>query len=399
MDSRVPRALHDLEPERAVVRHVLGLLRLEVGGHAFGVAPREHRLEQRAARAGALEQRVVVEGAGERSDHRVLFAGRATCDVVLEAGHRRRSWHVGATRSPAARLPRSLRAIRPSTQTQSREPPARPAPASADAVEVFDGVEVHLERPRRVRSPSDLLRLLIGGALVALGLVLATVADRTVGGAQADLVDAVSRLPSTLEQAVVGVAQVIAVSVIIVISVVLVIQRRWRRLGVLVLGALIAAGAMKLADRVLDLPETTRAIALHGVRVGWLDDPGFPSSAYLAASAAVVTLASVWMSRQWKRALWGAVVVLGLLRALSSATGALDVVLAIAVGVVVGSLALVVFGAPNRSPDSESLTAALRTVIPGLSAIRQTGGHAESLTYAGRGRRRPDAVRQAPHAR
>ena len=64
-------------------------------------------------------------------------------------------------------------------------------------------------------------------------------------------------------------------------------------------------GAMKLADRVLDLPETTRAIALHGVRVGWLDDPGFPSSAYLAASAAVVTLASVWMSRQWKRAALG----------------------------------------------------------------------------------------------
>ena len=225
------------------------------------------------------------------------------------------------------------------------------------------------------------MRLLIGGALVALGLGLATVADHTVGGAQADLVDAVSRLPSSLEQAVVGVAQVIAVSVIFVISVVLMIQRRWRRLGVLVLGAIVAAGAMKLADRVLDLPETTRAIALHGVRVGWLDDPGFPSSAYLAASAAVVTLASVWMSRQWKRALWGAVVVLGLLRALSSATGALDVVLAIAVGVVVGSLALVVFGAPNRAPDSEALAGALRAVVPGLRVIRQTGGQRESLTY------------------
>ena len=91
------------------------------------------------------------------------------------------------------------------------KPPAERRPASADAVEVFDGVEVRLERPRRVRSPSDVLRLLIGGALVALGLILATVADRTVGGAQADLVDAVSRLPEQLEQVVVGVAQVIAV--------------------------------------------------------------------------------------------------------------------------------------------------------------------------------------------
>jgi hypothetical protein len=38
-----------------------------------------------------------------------------------------------------------------------------------------------------VRSPSDVLRLLVGGALVLVGVILATVADRTVGGVQADL--------------------------------------------------------------------------------------------------------------------------------------------------------------------------------------------------------------------
>ena len=54
-----------------------------------------------------------------------------------------------------------------------------------------------VERPKRVRSPSDVLRLLIGGALVLVGVILATVADRTVGGVQADLVDAVSRLPTS----------------------------------------------------------------------------------------------------------------------------------------------------------------------------------------------------------
>jgi undecaprenyl-diphosphatase len=245
----------------------------------------------------------------------------------------------------------------------------------------LEPVEVHVERPRRVRSPSDVLRLLVGGVLVVLGLVLATVAEHTVGGAQADLVDAVSRLPSGLEQGVVGVAQVIAISVIAVIAVTLMVQLRWRRLGVLALGAIVAAIAMVLADHVLDLPETTRAIALNGVRVGWIDDPGFPSSAYLAASAAVVTLAGVWMSRRWKRALWGAVVVLALLRMLSSATGALDVVLAVAVGVVVGSLALVVFGAPNRAPEADALVDALRSAIPGLRSIRQLGGESESLTY------------------
>ena len=66
-------------------------------------------------------------------------------------------------------------------------------------------VDVEVERPKRVRSPSDVLRLLVGAALVLLGVILATVADRTVGGAQADLVEAVSRLPSRVEQVVVGI--------------------------------------------------------------------------------------------------------------------------------------------------------------------------------------------------
>ena len=65
---------------------------------------------------------------------------------------------------------------------------------------------------------------------------------------------------------------------------------------------------MQPLDHVLDLPETTGRDRRHGVTIGWIDDPSFPSSAYLAASAAVVTLASVWLSRQWKRALWAAVV-------------------------------------------------------------------------------------------
>ena len=240
---------------------------------------------------------------------------------------------------------------------------------------------MQISRARRVRSPSDVVRLLIGALLVAVGLVLATIADNTVGGAQADLVEAVAELPSRVEQAVVGVAQIIAASLIAAITLVLIARRHWRRVGVLLIGAIIASLAMSLADHVLDLPETTRAIAERGVTSGWIDDPGFPSSGYLAASAAVVTLAGVWLSRRWKRALWSAIVVLALLRVLSSATGALDVVLSIAIGVVVGSLALVVFGAPNRAPDANGLVAALRTVAPDMRSLRSRGQQTDSHTY------------------
>jgi uncharacterized membrane protein YbhN (UPF0104 family) len=225
------------------------------------------------------------------------------------------------------------------------------------------------------------LRLLIGTALVALGLILATAAEHTVGGAQADVVDALARLPLRVEQAVVGIAQLIASSIIVTIAAVLLVQRRWLRLLVLAIGAAVATLVMNALDHVLKLPETSRAIAEHGVKVGWLSGAGFPTSGYLAASAAVVTLASVWLSRRWKRALWGAVVVLALLRVLSSATGALDVVLAVAVGVVVASLALVIFGAPNRAPDPESLVATLREVVPDLRVLTTGSPLSAAHTY------------------
>jgi undecaprenyl-diphosphatase len=270
----------------------------------------------------------------------------------------------------------------PAIEATTSPPPAPPAAPPADRPAPAAGIDIEFARPTRIRSASDVIRLLIGLALVLVGLVLATVADHTVGGAQADVVEAVSELPSRVEQAVVGVAQLIAASVIVAIACVLVARRTWRRLGVLVIGAVVASLAMKSLEQLLDLPETTRAIAQHRVTDGWIDDPGFPSSTYLAASSAVVTLAGVWLSRRWKRALWAAIVVLALLRVVSSAAGALDVVLSIAVGVVVGSLALVVFGAPNRAPDINPFVAALGTIIPDIRAVRSRSDHADAHTYS-----------------
>ena len=70
-----------------------------------------------------------------------------------------RSWHAARSRRSPCRagypvaFARSDRRRRPSRA--NRRPSRTPAPL--DAVEVFDGVEVRVERPRRVRSPSDLL--------------------------------------------------------------------------------------------------------------------------------------------------------------------------------------------------------------------------------------------------
>ena len=159
-----------------------------------------------------------------------------------------------------------------------------------------------------MRSPSDVLRLLVGLALVA--------ARRDPRDGRRPTRSA-ARRPTSSKRSPRPVAHRAGRrrhraghrgSVVIVIAFVLIVQRRWRRLLVLLIGAAVAAGTM-LAPRPScstcprrrpRSPTTARPSA--GSR-----RPEFPSAAYVAASAAVVTLASVWLSRQWKRALWAAV--------------------------------------------------------------------------------------------
>src|SRR5262245_37221837 len=78
----------------------------------------------------------------------------------------------------------------------------------------IDGVSLQIARPRRVRSASDVIRILIGGGFVVLGLVLATVADETITGAQVDIIQEFAKIPNRLQEALIGIAQVLAASLV-----------------------------------------------------------------------------------------------------------------------------------------------------------------------------------------
>ncbi len=88
----------------------------------------------------------------------------------------------------------------------------------------------------------------------------------------------------------------------------------------------------------------------------------FPSSGYVAAATAAVTFAAPWMSRRWRRTAWGGIGLLVVLRLATRVVPAGDVLLAVGVGAVVGSLALLLFGSPNLEPSPEEVTDALRGV-------------------------------------
>ncbi|HKE76098.1 MAG TPA: lysylphosphatidylglycerol synthase transmembrane domain-containing protein [Acidimicrobiales bacterium] len=226
------------------------------------------------------------------------------------------------------------------------------------------GPEVVLRPRRRQRAPGDVLRLLLGLVLLVVGLFGATLARNTVGGVEADIVEAYERIPDRVAEVLTAFAYLLAAGLPFLAIVVLLLRRRFRRALALLLGGYVATWALVGLDRALaDRGVVERVRADTGRNVE-LTDPRFATSPLIASVVAMVVIASPWLSQRWRRALWSGVGVLVVLRMVSSGQPAFDVVLALAVGVVVGSAALVVIGTPSADPEAAELVAMLRPVAP-----------------------------------
>src|ERR671911_602669 len=77
---------------------------------------------------------------------------------------------------------------------------------------------------------------------------------------------------------------------------------------------------------------------------------------------AFVVIASSCLSQQWRRVLWFGVGLLILFRVVSSSEPPLDIVIAVALGMAVGYLALLAFGTDSSDPDADELVSMLRQV-------------------------------------
>lgn len=212
---------------------------------------------------------------------------------------------------------------------------------------------------QRTFSPGDVVRLLVGVLLVLGGAMVATLAQSTIEGIEQDLLEAFARLPDRFERVVLSAAQLVTSVVPTVALVVLLVRRRFRTAGLLVLASAAASIAMVVADAVVIDREL--AAVLDALRAEEsLADSAYPNSQVIASTVAVVTVAAPWLSRRWKRALWTGVALLVLLRLVAVAQPAFDLVVALGVGTVVGSVVLLVFGSPTRQPRPDELLAALR---------------------------------------
>src|SRR5690606_9605607 len=334
------------------------------------------RDEQAARLAPARgEQRAPAPVAGAGGRRAGVRAGRRCAD-----GRHARTWgdggadirvrfseHAGVGQGgtarqdgfPDRRRRRGSRAVRGWSAVQSTG--AIASGTASDDVGVLAGVLVSITPRRRVRSQADVVRFLVSLLLIGVGVLVASWLRNTLGGAEEDLVQVYQRVPDRFAEALTGLALLGTVLVPTLALVVLVARRHFLQAVSLAVAAVGAGGAMRwLADLLADRGVIARDPTTDTVVE--VSSPDFATSPLIAAAVALVIVASQWLSQQWRRVLWVGVGLLVVFRVVASNEPPLDIVVAIAVGMAVGSLALLVFGSEGSDPEAPELVAMLRSI-------------------------------------
>jgi undecaprenyl-diphosphatase len=231
-----------------------------------------------------------------------------------------------------------------------------------DDVGVTAGVLVSVTPRRRVRSQADVVRLIFALALSGVGVLVASWLRNTLGGAEEDLVQVYERVPDRFAEALTGLAVLGAGLVPLLALAVLVVRRHFRQAASLLSGAIVAGLAMAWLTDFLARQGVIAAVDPSTEQVVELTSPTFATSPLIASAVALVIIATPWISLQWRRVLWSGVGLLVLFRVVSSSEPPLDIVVAIAVGMAVGSLALLVYGTEGSDPEAPELVAMLRSI-------------------------------------
>ncbi len=174
-----------------------------------------------------------------------------------------------------------------------------------------------------------------GASSTAVLAIVISLATSTSDGVTEDLGRAAARVPTSVRELALALAQVGSILVPVVVVVVLAFEQRWRRLGLVVLGGALGAGFFALLDSLLDLPGRVAGAVNDGT---WVASTRFPSLLFVAGVAAAAAVGKPWLGRPWRRAVdISAHAALGVVMAIAGSAGVPELVLAIASGVAVGA--------------------------------------------------------------
>jgi len=241
-------------------------------------------------------------------------------------------------------------------------------------------VDDHL--PARIRLPADLLRCVIECIEIALLVGLGLLARATTTGVEYDLGHASRHVPGLLLGAMRFVASVALLALPIALAVRLIVRRQPRRLAEAVLTGIAAAAVVAGANLLLQHPAATQMYqALAPAGAG---RHSAPLDGYLAGLAAYVTIIGLSGSQRWRTAFWLTIGFYALASLANNHTTALSLLIALLIGLAIGSGLRYAFGSASERPSAEAIAAALSPAGVTLVELRRIwDDNTETRRYAG----------------
>lgn len=231
------------------------------------------------------------------------------------------------------------------------------------------------------RHPADAARLALAVLVTAAFALLAAMAPGAVRSVSADVVSAVQTIPPPIRAFLLGLAQLAALVGPVASLLTLGLRRHLRLLTVASAAAVGAALVVASIQGWLD--RRIPPALLDQEASSWFTGVAFPSGAYLAGlTAAVVVLGSGATSRSRRIGVL-LVAIAGLIRVATAVAVPLNLAITIGIGAAVGSLLLVILGAPMRRIGTDAVGAALAEIGLGVGSVGEIDvGAAHSRTFA-----------------
>jgi undecaprenyl-diphosphatase len=247
------------------------------------------------------------------------------------------------------------------TSTADRSPgqtDVRPGRAGSESSDVT-GRGSHEEATRRyVRSPEDVLRIVVFAALTVLLLALTIGVEDAILGFEEDVVELFGFLTPAVERVLGGTLEIVSIVVSLCVYLVPLFTRRYRLFGYIMAAAASAFALMSLAmiviDRNVDSAVANELAQRAGLRT---DNASGPIG--LAQMAAMFIVVRPFVGRRWRNAGIGTITAVTLTSLLVSTELPVELVLALPLGALCGSAVLLAFGRPDRRPTLAAIRAAL----------------------------------------
>ena len=228
-----------------------------------------------------------------------------------------------------------------------------------------------------VRSPQDVLRLVVFATTALVVLAVTIWAEDAIIGAERDLVELFAFFSSSIERVLRGTVEIVAICVGLGIYVVPLVTRRYRLFGSIMAASFGASLLMGATRWLVEREAAVSAVNVLAQRAG-IEEPTASGAIGLAQFCAVFIAVGPFVTRRWRRA--GAVFVFGLLLAVLLVSTRLpaEAFVAVPIGAAWGTVILLAFGRPDRQPTITAIESALRD-----AGLRAEDVHAANVDARG----------------